>query len=278
MRFLGILAMASLASSACARAEAAPAGWRRVVLVELFTSEGCSSCPAAEEFLRELPALGLGRDKVVPLAFHVDYWDGLGWPDRFADRAFTARQDWYARATRLRSPDGEAGLHGLYTPQLVVDGAVHLSGRRRPEAIRQIERAAAEAPLFRLEPVATVRGEVLDVAIEATALARPAGQPEPGRGLDWRLGAAVALRSARTAVTHGENAGETLEEAAVVRRISEPVPVPPRAGEKVHVRLTKPADTAWADLDVVVFAQSHETGTIGAAVQLPASRPAVSPR
>src|SRR5207253_2749288 len=62
------------------------------VLVELFTSQGCSSCPAADAFVRELPGLGLGRERVLPLTFHVDYWDGLGWKDPFAAPAFTQRQ------------------------------------------------------------------------------------------------------------------------------------------------------------------------------------------
>jgi len=268
----GLVAIASLASGDCATVRAAPNEWRRVVLVELFTSEGCSSCPAADAFVRELPALGFARDKVVPLTFHVDYWDGLGWKDRFAGPDFTARQDWYARSTKLRSPEGEAGLHGLYTPQLIIDGAVHLSGRRRQEAIHEIERAGAQPPLFELKPVATVRGLIMDVTIEA--IARP--QPNVNRELDWRVVVALALRSARTPVAHGENAGETLEEAAIVRTISERVPMPARPGEKAHVRLMKPADVAWSDLDVVVFAQAQDTGSIGAAAQI-AARPSYPP-
>ena len=151
------IAAASLAWSGCLTARAARNEWRRVVLVELFTSEGCSSCPAADAFVRELPALGFPRDKVVPLTFHVDYWDSLGWKDRFGGRDFTARQEWYARSTKLRSPEGEAGLQGLYTPQLIIDGAVHLSGRRRQEAIHEIERAGGQPPVFELKPVATVQ-------------------------------------------------------------------------------------------------------------------------
>src|SRR3954469_24818819 len=86
-----------------ARGQTVP--WNRVVLVELFTSQGCSSCPAADALVRELPGLGFGRDRVLPLTFHVSYWDGYGWKDPFSAQAFTDRQQWYADAGRLRSPD-----------------------------------------------------------------------------------------------------------------------------------------------------------------------------
>src|SRR5688572_26576905 len=92
------------------------------VLVELVTSEGCSSCPPADELLNELSA----RDDVIPLAFHVDYWDHLGWPDPFASRRWTERQQAYAKAFRSRS---------LYTPQAVIAGRAECVGsdRRRLE-------------------------------------------------------------------------------------------------------------------------------------------------
>ena len=249
-----------LGLAGCGAAHGAPAPWRRVVLVELFTSQGCSSCPAADAFVRELPALGLGRDKVVPLTFHVDYWDGLGWKDRFAKPEFTARQEWYARATKLRSPDGEAGLQGLYTPQMIIDGGVHLSGRRRQDAVREMERAARTAATFDLRPRVSLQGSSLEVTVELGE--RPALADSSG----WRLRVALAARDTRTTVARGENAGETLAEAAVVTALSDPVPIPPAPGTTARLRLRKPDDMRWADLDVVVFAQA-DTGAIGAAVQ-----------
>jgi hypothetical protein len=229
-----------------------------VVLVELFTSQGCSSCPAADAFVRDLPALGLGRDKVVPLTFHVDYWDGLGWKDRFARPEFTARQEWYARSTKLRSPDGENGIEGLYTPQLIIDGGVHLSGRRRHDAIAEMARAAESPRLFDLRPRVVVQGASVDITVEVVDR-----RAKKSNG-DWRLRVALTTRDARTPIARGENAGETLEEAAVVRALSDPLPIPTTPGEKARVRLPAPADAT--DLDVVVFAQS-ETGAVGAAVQ-----------
>ena len=92
----------------------------------------------------------------------------------------------------------------------------------------------------------------MDVTIEA--IARPNAKKE----LDWRVVVALALRSAQTPVIHGENAGETLDETAIARVLSEPVSMPARPGDLVRVRLTKPKDLEWSDLDVVVFVQAEE--------------------
>src|SRR5262245_56361084 len=88
------------------------------VVVELFTSEGCSSCPPADAFLGELAQ----RPDVVPLAFHVDYWDYIGWKDPYANPAFTQRQHDYKAAL---------GLHMVYTPQMIVDGRTDVVGSER---------------------------------------------------------------------------------------------------------------------------------------------------
>ena len=146
---LNLLLVTFAATGYGASAVAAPAAWQRVVLVELFTSQGCSSCPPADAFVLELPALGFGRDKVVPLTFHVDYWDGLGWKDPFATPVFTERQRWYARSKKVHAPDGQVGIDGIYTPQMIVDGLVHFSGQRRQDAIREMERAASAAARLR---------------------------------------------------------------------------------------------------------------------------------
>lgn len=227
------------------------------MLVELFTSQGCSSCPPADAFVRQLPALGLGRDKVIPLTFHVDYWDRLGWKDPFATGAFTERQEWYARSGKLRSPDGVSGLDGLYTPQMIVDGAVQLSGQRRQTAVREMEAAAARPPAFDLTVRTAVKGSTVDLTVQST----PVG--EAGRDRDWRLIAALATKKAHTAVARGENAGETLEEAAVVRALSGRIAVPTERAS-TRIQLSKPADLAWSDSEIVVFAQSETTREIGA--------------
>jgi len=257
MRTRTLALLAAAAAGCWSRARGAPAPWRRPVLVELYTSQGCSSCPPADAFVRELPGLGLGRDKVVPLTFHVDYWDRLGWKDPFASGAFTGRQEWYARSSKLRSPDGASGLDGLYTPQMIVNGTVQFSGQRRQTAVHELEAAAARPPAFYLIARAVAKGAIVDLTVESTPLG------DGGREGDWRLVAALAATRAHTAVARGENAGETLEEAAVVRGISDRIAMPPQRGT-TRIQLSKPADLAWSEVEVVVFAQSEVTREVGA--------------
>jgi hypothetical protein len=257
--------LAAAAAGCSATASGAPAPWRRPVLVELYTSQGCSSCPPADAFVRELPALGLGRDKVIPLTFHVDYWDRLGWKDRFAAPAFTERQEWYAGSGKLKSPDGAAGLDGLYTPQMIVNGSVHFSGQRRQTAVHEMERAAARPAPFDLTVETNLRAATLELTVGVAGGAAVKREP------DWRVVAVLVAKKARTPVAHGENAGETLDEAAVVRALSDRVPLP-NAGGPAHLQIEKPADLAWADVEVVVFAQSEATREIGA-VRVVSPRP-----
>jgi hypothetical protein len=253
-------------------------GSRRRVMLELFTSQGCSSCPAADAFVRQLPGLGFGRDRVVPLAFHVDYWDDLGWPDPFASRAFSERQRDYVRSGALAAPAGESGISGAYTPQMIIDGHVHFSGGRGDRAIAEIRRAEAERPVLDLTARAELAGPAHDGrtvlvhvgwSLAAGATSGGAGAiPPPSTTLasgppatahlpsSWRLWVAVTQRAARTPVTRGENGGETLEEAAVVRALSPPVALTGSAGAgPLDVRLAAPPELAAAQMEIVAFVQ-----------------------
>jgi hypothetical protein len=257
----------SPASPGGARGDRGPAsgsepGPRKIVLVELFTSQGCSSCPAADAFVRELPALGLPRARVVPLTFHVDYWNELGWPDPFSSPAFTARQRRYGEAGQLRGPAGEGAMTGLYTPQMIVDGQVHFSGRRRELALAEIRRAAAAAPLVELEGDAVIDGDRADVTLRLT--------PRAGfDARDWEVFVAVAAKSARTPVARGENRGETLEEAAIVRALSPPVrPSFAPGAPPLHVTVTRPPGLAWSAIELAAVVQSPRTMQVATARSL----------
>src|SRR4051794_14486618 len=138
MNLIAILLIGlAFAHIACVADPATQPAERTPVLVELFTSEGCSSCPPADELLAELARTQpINGALIVPMALHVDYWNNLGWPDRFAGKAFTDRQHEYGDAMKLR---------GLYTPQMIVDGQTEFVGSDRDAARRAIERAAEKS-------------------------------------------------------------------------------------------------------------------------------------
>jgi len=164
----------------------------RPVVVELFTSQGCSSCPPANAFLNEMSNR---RADVLPLAFHVTYWDRLGWKDPFSFEAATARQDRY----------GHRFGDGSYTPEIVVDGSVGLVGSYRDEVNAAIEQAkrdrrtAADINMGRV-------GEKVTIRIEAGT----------GSGKVLLIG---FDHEHTTKIARGENGGQTLTESNVVRSI-----------------------------------------------------------
>lgn len=176
----GPLALWALLLSGTAAADPRPA------VVELFTSQGCSSCPPAEALLEETAE----RQNIVALAFHVDYWDRFGWHDRFASPEATARQRTYQR--RL-------GLSTIYTPQMVVDGHTDVVGTDR----QGLKEALAEPR----------DGVPLSLANDGRFIVARIG---PGKSSGDLVFIAYA-RSAETAVARGENAGHTLREFNIVR-------------------------------------------------------------
>jgi len=260
-----LVAILSLLGGAKA-ARGAPPAADRPVLVELYTSQGCSSCPPADRFVHELPARGLGRDKVVALTFHVDYWDHLGWADPFATPSFTARQGWYADSGRLRAPDGARAISGVYTPQMIVAGQVHFPGGQSDVALHQIAAAAGRplAATATLSLGATVEGDV------ATVRVRVARAEALDRTEDWRVTGALVQKTAQTQVHRGENSGETLEEASVVRTLSPRLPLPPNGVAEIVLTLRKPADLAWRNTALVAFVQSEKTRAVAAVTEIDA--------
>ena len=171
---------------------AAAVAAERPVVVELFTSQGCSSCPPANAFLNELAR---GRRDVLALAFHVTYWDRLGWKDPFSLNEATTRQDRY----------GHRFGDGSYTPEIVVDGATSHVGSHREDVGAAIEQARRTS-----ETAAAI-----SVSKDGSALAIEGGSGT-GSGKVLLIG---FDRDHRTAIRRGENGGRTLEEANVVRSI-----------------------------------------------------------
>ncbi len=172
------------------------------VVVELFTSEGCSSCPAADALLRELEttAGAMPGVEVIALGQHVDYWNRLGWADPFSSAQYTARQRAYAEV--LQS--------GTYTPQAVVGGRTELVGSQREKLTRAIA-AAARAPRATVQLARTGAGASAAVTIRVTDL--PAGTAPADVVL------VLAESGLTTLVGRGENGGRTLAHASVVRSL-----------------------------------------------------------
>ncbi|MCG8547170.1 MAG: DUF1223 domain-containing protein, partial [Alphaproteobacteria bacterium] len=119
------------------------------VVVELYTSQGCSSCPPAEAYLQELAK----RDDVLPLEFHVDYWDYIGWKDKFAQPKFTKRQRDYVKTLNGRY---------AYTPQMVIDGKTHVVGSHRGQVEKLIRRSQSSD---RVQPPITLRRDGMKLIV-----------------------------------------------------------------------------------------------------------------
>jgi hypothetical protein len=233
-----------------------PAG-PRPVLVELFTSEGCSSCPpadaVAERLLRSQP---VPAARVVLVAHHVDYWDSLGWPDPFSSPSATARQGTYAPLGR-----------GNYTPQVVVDGQAELVGSRAG-ALEAAIASAAERPHGRLDlEVARASGSGAD-GYRVTARAR---ELPLGAARDAELVLAVVQDQARVAVPRGENGGRTLAHVGVARalRVLGPVPSSGAALQASLPRLSAVAAPEGSGFSVVAFVQERGSRRVLATATTP---------
>jgi hypothetical protein len=179
--------MRHFVSAACGLwlAAALPAGAEPVVVVELYTSQGCSSCPPADEFL----AMMASDPRILPLALHVDYWDYIGWADKFAQAKFTDRQRAYAKA---------AGSRTIYTPQLIIGGADRIEGFAPEETAERLRAHLAAGQAVRL--TVTREGDKVVIRAEADA---PLGQPVRVQLVRYKPEETVVIE-------RGENAGKTI--------------------------------------------------------------------
>jgi hypothetical protein len=183
-----------------------PGSPTHLVIVELFTSEGCSSCPRADALLKELSEQQkMDGVQVVALEEHVDYWNHLGWKDPYSAAEFSQRQNDYAQVF---------GTDGVYTPQMVVDGQSELVGSRSLAAREAIQKAANQpkAELVLVGGANASPGKpVFEVQIKNLEGISVRGETE--------LWMAVTEKGLQTDVKAGENSGETLKHAAVVRSL-----------------------------------------------------------
>jgi hypothetical protein len=213
---------------------------RRAVL-ELFTSQGCSSCPAADALLKRLA----DRGDVIALSLPVDYWDYLGWKDTLASHKFTERQRAYAR-TR--------GDGAIYTPQLVVNGMEHVNGSDEMQIARAIERTEKALPFVALG----LRHEHGNLVIEA------GGLPHAATGEEATIWFVAIAKSIAVPIGRGENQGKTVTYYNVVRALT---PVGKWRGSPVTIELERAALSGVERCAVLL--QQGTSGPILAAALLP---------
>ncbi len=236
----GILSLGLLLGGAVA-ANAAP----RPAVVELYTSEGCSSCPAAEAYIGELAK----RSDVLALAFHVDYWDNLGWPDRFALPDAVARQRAYAKSLRLSS---------IYTPQAVVDGVGNFVGSDRSSIGSTLGRSRTGIPI-----ALAARGDTIEVDLAAQSKAETtSGEPNDVILIAYQ-------RAAESPIKRGENAGRTIKEFNIVRALR---PLGHWDGTQQHYQLPV-KQIPEGSTDVAVLIQLPRQGSIIGAATISVAAP-----
>jgi hypothetical protein len=223
------------------------------VLVELFTAEGCSSCPPADAFLMQLDTLQpIPGAQLIVLSEHMNYWND-SWPDPFASGQLTARQANYIRALKMRS---------AYTPQFIVDGTMELR-LNDPHEIEHIFRAAAASPKL---PVS-----VASIKVESGTPAHLSGEIDvDGSAEQHRADVylAIALERIETKVLRGENRGNTLAHVAVVEYLSKVGVLKP--GQKFNQTFRAPLERGLApnNARLIVFVQEAGNGkVVGATLQ-----------
>jgi len=239
--------LSGIAGAAAATQCSAESGPQRVALLELYTSEGCNSCPPTDRWASELPGRGFTPGRVVALAFHVDYWNYLGWPDPFSKAQHSERQ----RAASVRNR-----ARVVYTPQLLLNGKDYRRGTFLDDLgdrLNAISQAPAQATI------------ALQLHAEDERRLRVTGTAAV-RDVDARRGAqfftALYENNLSNQVTVGENRGQRLRHDFVVRELAGPFPVNPEGEARLDQRFKLGPGWKTADLQVAAFVQNEHSGNV----------------
>jgi len=256
MRRTGLLVVVALAIASGGVQSAPPP---TPVIVELFTSEGCIDCPPADTLLEKLlAAQPVAGAEIIGLGEHVDYWDRLGWKDRFSSARLTDRQQIYQARFNTES---------IYTPQMVVDGRAELigsDGKAARNAIKKAIKAPHGVVRLSIGPGARTQGAVQSIAVTVTA----SDLPRLGPGDHADIVVAVTEDHLQSDVKRGENRGRKLTHAAVVRHMA--IVGQARAGGVSSARTEVPLSPDWRRdaLKVVAFVQEQRGRAILGAAAL----------
>ena len=246
---LSILPVAAIAAECSARS-----GTHAVPLLELYTSEGCSSCPPADRWLSSIAASGFSADKVIPLAFHVDYWDYIGWKDRFAKPEFSARQ-------RQAASTGYSTF--VYTPQVLLNGA-DFRGWQHNSRFSQTIASSLKQPAranLSLNLTSLNSGEI---SVKASAQAI---RPEDRKNAYVFI--AVFENKLKSVVKAGENSGRELSHDYVVREWFGPYRLNDKTNGAWQESITLKPEWKGRDAGVATFVQNRSTGDVLQALSLP---------
>jgi hypothetical protein len=236
-----LIALPAAAGTSCT----AVSGPTRTALLELYTSEGCSSCPPADQWLASLPAQGLNTRAVVPLAFHVDYWDQLGWVDPFAQSAFTQRQ---------RERNATSGW--VYTPQFMLNGEDYRPGTRGLQAALSNTPAPARLKLHLDRTDARLWTAQLEASLRSP-------------GDSHQVYVALYENNLVSHIQAGENARRTLHHDFVVRQLTGPFSLAAQGQLQKNLVFTLKPDWKASDLGIAAFIQRADGMSIQA-LALPA--------
>jgi hypothetical protein len=246
---LFLLAMLVLvAGSVSVAASDVSAGGAAPVLVELFTSEGCSSCPPADRLLQDLDRQPVAGVQLIVLSEHVDYWNQIGWKDPFSSSFFSNRQSAYS---------DHFGLSGVYTPQMVVDGNTEFVGSDSHRANQAAEKArTAQKVPVRISAISWDGPHALRAHIDA------------GQATNADVYVVVALNQAASQVSAGENSGRRLTHVAVVQSLTKVGSLEKGKDFAQDIRLTVDPKADPANLRVIAFVQEPGPGKVlGAALE-----------
>jgi hypothetical protein len=245
----GMLAGASHAAQAGATSCTARSGDSTTPLLELYTSEGCSSCPPADAWLATFRTNGLYPGRVVPLALHVDYWNYLGWEDPYSRKLFSERQHHMARLHRANT---------VYTPQFILNGSEFRRWHNQGE--EAIKRVSLAAPRADIALTLAQQANSMDIVAEAHA-------KDSSDRADMFI--VIYENNLSTHIRAGENKGRRLSHEFVARRWLGPIPLAKDGTAYLKQQLV--LDKAWKanDLGVAAFVQDRVSGEVWQALARP---------
>lgn len=229
---------------------------RTPLLVELFTSEGCSSCPPADRFLEQLDHQPVAGAEMIVLSEHVDYWNHIGWKDPYSSHLYSERQSVYGK---------RFGLDSVYTPQMVVDGSSEFVGSNPALADKAFAKALSVTKIpVHLSLLSADPSSGVNVHLDTGAL-----EPPPVGAGEAEVYIAVALNRAESQVSSGENAGHRLAHVSVVRRLTKVGVLKRGQALSQDVHLNPEGVSDFHNLRLIAFVQTPQQGRVLGAAWLP---------